>query len=86
VSRVQRMRKESGFDVADRIRLGVSASPAEREAFRTHKEFIMGETLALEMELVEELDEASYAASREIDLDGTGVVIAVSKAAGAGAA
>src|SRR5690606_6629912 len=44
VSRVQRMRKEVGFDVADRIRLGVVARAGVKEAFEAHRSFIMGET------------------------------------------
>ncbi|MEX2571578.1 MAG: isoleucine--tRNA ligase [Gemmatimonadota bacterium] len=79
VSRVQRLRKESGFDVADRIRLGVTAAPELREAFATHRDFIMGETLAIELDVLEGLDETPYDTTRAIDLDGDDVVVGLTR-------
>ncbi|MGZ8411398.1 MAG: DUF5915 domain-containing protein [Gemmatirosa sp.] len=46
VSRVQRLRKDSGLDVSDRIRLVVRATAEVEDALRTHQEYIAGEVLA----------------------------------------
>jgi isoleucyl-tRNA synthetase len=46
VSRVQRLRKEMGFAVSDRIILGVAGSPAVEAAVRLHEGWIAGEVLA----------------------------------------
>jgi isoleucyl-tRNA synthetase len=51
VRRVQDLRKQAGFDIADRIHLSVSASPALAEAIRVHRDYIMGETLTVELKL-----------------------------------
>lgn len=51
VNRVQRLRKEAGLDVADRIRL-VITGPAEIEAAaEQHRAYIAAETLAREVEI-----------------------------------
>ena len=49
VRRVQDFRKESGFDVADRIHLYVTASEGLRRAVQRHSEYISTETLAREL-------------------------------------
>jgi isoleucyl-tRNA synthetase len=49
VRRVQDFRKESGLDVADRIRLFLDASPGLKTALEEHMEYVKAETLALEM-------------------------------------
>ena len=51
VRRVQDLRKSADFDIADRIRLSVEASPGLAEAIQAHRDYIMGETLALELKL-----------------------------------
>jgi isoleucyl-tRNA synthetase len=68
VSRVQRLRKDSGFQVADRIRIAIRGADALLDAFRTHRDFIMGETLALELDL----RPASVTADADADGDGPG--------------
>ncbi len=86
VSRVQRLRKDSGFDVADRIRLGVAAPDEQRRAFDDHREFIMRETLSLEFDLVDRLDDAAFAAVRPVELDDFEVTIGIARVPAAGAA
>jgi isoleucyl-tRNA synthetase len=49
VRRVQDFRKESGLDVADRIRLYVDATPTLKEAVQRHREYITGETLTVDL-------------------------------------
>lgn len=50
VRRIQALRKDAGFDIADRIQLHVRASPQLAQAIFTHRDFIMGETLALSLD------------------------------------
>jgi isoleucyl-tRNA synthetase len=47
VNRVQRLRRDAGLEVSDRIELAVSGDPAVEEATEVHREYIAGETLAL---------------------------------------
>jgi isoleucyl-tRNA synthetase len=49
VRRVQDLRKQADFDIADRIHLYYQASPQLAEAIQAHREYIMGETLTLEL-------------------------------------
>jgi isoleucyl-tRNA synthetase len=49
VRRVQDLRKQAGFDVADRIKLYVQATPGLREAIRAHQDYIVVETLTVEL-------------------------------------
>ena len=49
VRRVQDFRKESGLDVADRIRLYLEASPKLKEAIMAHQVYITGETLTVDL-------------------------------------
>ncbi len=48
VSRVQRLRKEAGYDISTRIELGLMGDDAVLAAARTHADYIAGETLARE--------------------------------------
>ncbi len=68
VSRVQRMRKDAGFAVSDRIDLAVFAEAVVLDAVREHREWIASEVLAREV-AVGELADAPYA-TQPVDLDG----------------
>jgi isoleucyl-tRNA synthetase len=46
VRSIQNLRKESGFDVSDRIRLTISGDEVVRKVFESFGEYIKGETLA----------------------------------------
>ena len=46
VSRIQNMRKDAGFDVADRITVGVRGDAQLEAAAETHRDYVAGETLA----------------------------------------
>ena len=70
VNRVQRLRKDAGLDVADRIRLGIGAPPELAEALVAHRDFIARETLALDLVVGPPPLVGEYAAVREVDLDG----------------
>ncbi len=51
VSRVQRLRRESGLKVVDRIRLGVSGPDEVEKAVAAHADYVSEETLAVALEV-----------------------------------
>ena len=53
INRIQKSRKEAGFNVSDRIRIRIKASNELLIAVRQHRSHIMNETLALEIEETE---------------------------------
>ncbi|MGQ0560253.1 MAG: class I tRNA ligase family protein, partial [Gemmatimonadota bacterium] len=73
VSRVQRLRRDSGLEVSDRIRLFVVAEGDALEAVRQYKDYIAHETLATELEL--EAGAAGRGVS--VELDGSSARIAL---------
>ncbi len=80
VSRVQRLRKEAGLAVSDRIRLAVAASAEVQEALRGHSAWMAGEVLARELVLVDALPATpAWLADAEVDLDGPVARIALTK-------
>jgi isoleucyl-tRNA synthetase len=67
VSRLQRMRKESGFAVSDRVSLWL-AGPAEIEAaVKTHESWIAGEVLARRISVGGDMNEHNSAQAVEIE-------------------
>ncbi len=86
VNRVQRLRKDAGLEVSDRIRLGVSGGAEVLDAVGAFDDFIRGETLAITVDTHEGgMDGDGYAAVREVDLDGVPGVIGIARAAGGAA-
>jgi isoleucyl-tRNA synthetase len=81
VSRVQRLRKETGLEVSDRIRLAVAAPEEVQEALREHLSWIAGEVLAREPVAVGVglPTTTAWAGTAEIDLDGPVARIALVK-------
>ena len=61
VRRVQDLRKQAELEVADRIRLYVTATPDLLSALRAHREYITGETLAVELNTTEPPEETVVA-------------------------
>ncbi|HWP36970.1 MAG TPA: DUF5915 domain-containing protein, partial [Gemmatimonadales bacterium] len=82
VSRVQRLRKEAGYDYTTRIDLSVSGSDEVVAAARGHGGFIAHETLARQLEIGIELAVADV--TEDVDIDGRRVRIAVRRHSGAG--
>lgn len=80
VSRVQRLRKEAGLAVSDRIRLAIVALPTVLDPLRPHGAWIAGEVLARECVLLEALPATpTWLAVADVDLDGPTARIALSK-------
>jgi isoleucyl-tRNA synthetase len=77
VRRVQDLRKTADFDIADRIRLYVQATPTLAEAVQRHRDYIMGETLSVEL-LQGQPPEGAAALTAEFD--GESVTAGVQKA------
>jgi isoleucyl-tRNA synthetase len=67
VSRLQNLRKESGLNVTDRIKISVACDDELREAIATHTSYINGETLGTTLEFVSGIDSKHQAQS---DVDG----------------
>jgi isoleucyl-tRNA synthetase len=80
ISRVQRMRKEAGLAVSDRIRLFVSAEGAGREAVEEHRTWIADEVLANELVLGPISERTRDILARQtVDLDGVPADLALTK-------
>jgi len=77
VSRVQRMRKEAGYEYTDRIALRVSGAPEIVAAVRAEQSLIVGETLA--RHLVENGELADADITESVDIDGRPAVIALKR-------
>jgi isoleucyl-tRNA synthetase len=78
VSRIQRMRKEAGLAVSDRITLWISG-PAEIEgAVSFHRNWIAEEVLAREIIVGERIE--PHNAAQSVDIDGQAVSIAFERA------
>ena len=78
ISRVQRMRKEAGLAVSDRIVLTVSGTDEIREVIDAHGERIASEVLATELVFVDELT-GRYDATQELDLEGIVIRVAFTR-------
>ena len=74
VKRVQAFRKESGFEITDRIRIVVEQLPVAEKAIAEFSEFIAGQVLAESITLA-----ANVESETEFDLDGTNVKFLINK-------
>jgi len=74
VSRIQRMRKEAGLAVSDRISLWVTGTSEIEQAVRMHADWISEEVLARELVVGEKIKK--HHAMQSVDIDGQQVSIA----------
>ncbi|MEO8140312.1 MAG: DUF5915 domain-containing protein, partial [Gemmatimonadota bacterium] len=82
VSHTQRLRREAGYAVSDRIALGIEAPPAVLEAARAYRGFIMTETLARHLDAGAGIADADL--RQAVDVDGHDVTFSMRRH-GAGA-
>jgi isoleucyl-tRNA synthetase len=75
VNRVQRLRKDAGYEVTTRIALAITGDAALIEAARQHADYIAGETLARELAVGEPM--AGPDRSEPVEIDQHAAVIAV---------
>ncbi|GAO30558.1 isoleucyl-tRNA synthetase [Geofilum rubicundum JCM 15548] len=70
VNRIQNLRKDSGLDVTDKIKLSIQQHEAINGAVEKHKGYIGAQTLAAEVKLVEKCNEStSVTVELETDLE-----------------
>jgi isoleucyl-tRNA synthetase len=77
VNRVQRLRKEAGYDYDTRIELGLSGSQRALAAAEVHDAFIAHETLARRVEVGVDLPDPDV--SEKVDIDGRQVVVSLKR-------
>jgi isoleucyl-tRNA synthetase len=82
VNRVQRLRKEAGYDYNTRIALSLSGAEEVLEAAGAHRQFVAGETLARRFETGAELADPDV--KETVSIDGRPVVIALRRFDGSG--
>ena len=81
VNRIQRLRRDAGFAVSDRIRIGIFADGPPRAAAERHGEFVASETLAIDLRVGSAAESAPYKAGiHEVDLDGEPARIGLERA------
>ncbi len=78
VNRIQNMRKDSGFDVTDKIKVSIEDLPFVSEAVRKHSAYIASQTLAVDIILVS-TEKISSLNFKETDIDEKMVKIVVEK-------
>lgn len=74
ISKIQTMRKESGFEVTDHIRVSINGNDKLSEIAQKNKEAISGKVLADEL-----TSGAEYGVSKEWNINGENAVIAIEK-------
>jgi isoleucyl-tRNA synthetase len=80
MSRIQRLRRDSGLEVSDRIRLVIAAEGEALTALQQHREYVARETLAAQVELTE-LGSGLLTKGTELELDGLRLRIGIEKMA-----
>jgi isoleucyl-tRNA synthetase len=79
VNRIQRLRKESGLEITDRISLGVFGPGEIRAAAEAFGDFIAGETLAVRYQIGDLGEVGEFDVTREVDLDGLAAQVALAR-------
>jgi len=77
VSHVQAMRKDADFEVTQRIAVTVSCDAEMKASIEAHKDYVMGEILALELSFADEA--AGGVIDRTVDLNGHSTTVSVAK-------
>jgi isoleucyl-tRNA synthetase len=71
INRIQRLRKDAGLEITDRIEVGIGGPEGVQAAADTHRDFVGGETLAVRVVVADGVSESDFAHVRDVDLDGT---------------
>jgi isoleucyl-tRNA synthetase len=79
VSRVQRLRRDSGLDVSDRVRLGLAAEAGRlAEAVERHRDYIAGETLAVVV-MTDAEQGAALDYTDRVEIEGESIALGLSR-------
>ena len=73
VSKIQTMRKEAGFEVADHIRIGYTGKTRASEILERYAASVCADTLA------ERVEEGAFGYSKEWDLNGDRITLSVER-------
>ena len=84
VNRIQRLRRDAGLEITDRIRLRVEGPGPVADAVERFHGFIAGETLALELQGPADDASGEYQATLADEVDGTELRVSLSRVAGSG--
>jgi isoleucyl-tRNA synthetase len=77
VNRIQRLRKEAGYDYDTRVELSLSGDAEVLEAADANRIYISGETLARRIQLDTDLSDSDV--SEEVDIDGKKIVVSLKR-------
>jgi isoleucyl-tRNA synthetase len=66
INRIQNLRKDSGFDVTDKISIEIQKHDAIIDAVNTYQNYIATQTLALSIDLVEKFNDTT---AKEVEID-----------------
>ncbi len=64
INRIQNLRKDSGFDVTDKINIVLQKHPETDEAVATHRDYIMSQVLGVSLETAEKVEDGI-----DVDMD-----------------
>ena len=81
VNRIQNIRKESGFEVTDKIRVVIEDLPFVSAAVKKHSDYIASQTLALDVSLAP-ASAITGPSARETDIEEQMVRVLVEKVKG----
>ena len=68
INRIQRLRRDSGLEITDRIDLGIAGDASVQAAAREHQDVICGETLATNLSVADMLS-LGFDHTKEVELD-----------------
>ena len=74
VNRIQKLRKDNGFEVTDRIKVNLVTSDGIKQSILNYKDYICMEILATELNIVESIDDGE-----ELDINNNIVIVNVLK-------
>ena len=78
VNRIQRLRRDAGLELDDRIRLGIFGGSELASAALAHSKYIAGEVLAVDVEVGSELPGGeAYEHTQQLRLEGREALIAI---------
>jgi isoleucyl-tRNA synthetase len=82
VHAVQNARKSAGLAIEDRIALSLDGDSELLEAAGAHRDYLVGETLAVELALADDSPPPQDAHTEQVQIDGLKLTIALHRAAG----